>query len=52
VNGDGVVDHLDLFLLAGCWGTADGQNGFDPDCDLDGDLEILHGDVIEILWNW
>jgi hypothetical protein len=52
VNGDGMVDHFDVFLLANCWNTTDGESGFDLRCDFDGDSHVFAGDLFEILENW
>lgn len=41
-NADGVVDTEDFFLLAGLFGTRQGDAGFNPACDLnrDGAIDI------------
>jgi hypothetical protein len=49
VNGDGVVDVLDLVLVITGWGPCP-----PPPCaaDLDGDGEIGVGDLIQVIVNW
>lgn len=46
IDGNGCVDVVDLLHLAGSWGTAFGQEGFDPRCDLNNDGGI---DVIDLM---
>ena len=36
IDGDGVVDIVDLFLAARAWSTSPGDPRWDPRCDLDG----------------
>jgi uncharacterized protein YfaS (alpha-2-macroglobulin family) len=36
INGDGVVNIVDLYLAAQAWSTSPGDPKWDPRCDLDG----------------
>lgn len=50
LNGDGVVNSEDLFILLAAWGTCD-----DPDdcpADLNGDGEVNTDDLFIVLANW
>ncbi len=46
INGDGVVDVLDLLLLLAAWGTAD------PDSDINGDGVVDVLDLLLVLGAW
>jgi hypothetical protein len=46
VNGDGVVDVLDLLLVLGAWGATSGPE----DINGDGIVNVL--DLLEVLSNW
>lgn len=45
LNGDDLVDFADLAALASAWGTGQGEPGFRPAYDLDGDGSIWIGDL-------
>jgi uncharacterized protein YfaS (alpha-2-macroglobulin family) len=36
INGDGVVNIVDLYMAAQAWGTSPGDPKWNPKCDLDG----------------
>jgi hypothetical protein len=40
INGDGVVNIVDIALVAGAWGTVPGNPRWDPRCDIDGNNAI------------
>lgn len=52
LNGDGVVDVIDLLLLLGAWGPC--QPPCPPTCaeDLDGDCDVGVVDLLLLLANW
>ena len=52
INGDGHVDVTDLLRLAGSWGKASGQVGFDPACDLNSDGRVNVVDLLILADNW
>jgi parallel beta-helix repeat protein len=56
VQGDfdcsGVVDLNDFTRLAGAWLTEPGMENWDPDCDLDGNMNIETGDLKVFAGNW
>jgi hypothetical protein len=35
LNGDGVIDLIDLALLLGSYGTCEGDGGYNPNADID-----------------
>jgi hypothetical protein len=50
VNGDGVVDVLDLLLVLSVWNET-GDHGWIPeDINLDGVVDVL--DLLEVLAHW
>jgi hypothetical protein len=49
VNADGVVDAADQQIVVDALGTADGDPGFVPEADLDGDGVITLQDVGQLL---
>jgi len=51
-NEDGLVDHLDLFLLAGHWLTQAGSDGWDPRFDLNRDSTVNEADLTIFRSNW
>ena len=52
VDGNGVVDGLDLTAVLTAWETAPGDLLWDPDADLD-DNNIVNGlDLTEVISNW
>lgn len=51
-NQDGLVDHLDLFLLAGHWQTQFGSDGWDPLYDLNRDNTVNEADLAIFRSNW
>ncbi len=52
VNGDGRVDHEDLFVLSVANGSTPGQENWDPDCDLNGDDMIDYEDLLILEANY
>jgi hypothetical protein len=40
VNRDGVIDAVDLARITSAFGKAEGEPGYDPDCDLNGDGKV------------
>ena len=52
VNGDCVVDIVDIMLIAVRWGTHDGDANYDPyyDLDHDGDIDIV--DIMLVAAHW
>ncbi len=51
-NGDGKVDALDLFQLAGTYGKSSGQTGFDPTFDNNGDGAVDALDLFAFAGNF
>ena len=47
VDGDCDVDILDIMLVAGRWGTQQGDTGYDPHYDMDSDGDV---DVVDIMF--
>jgi len=45
VNGDGIVDILDLALVASVYGTSEGQPRYNPEADLNGNGKIEIYDI-------
>ncbi len=52
VNGDCVVDIVDIMLVAARWGAHDGDANYDSlyDLDHDGDIDIV--DIMEVTAQW
>ena len=52
VNGDCVVNIMDIMLVAARWRACDGDANYDPlyDLDQDGDIDIV--DVMEVATHW
>ena len=52
VDGNGVVDGLDLTAVLSAWETVPGDPLWDPDADLDGN-DVINGlDLTEVISNW
>jgi len=45
VNGDGMVDIIDITIVAAAFGTAIGEEGYDPQADLNDDSVI---DIVDV----
>lgn len=52
LNEDGAVDFADLAVLGSVWGKQQGEPGFHPDFDLDGDGSIWIGDLLILLQSY
>ncbi len=52
INGDGVVDVIDLLDLIGSFGMLVGQPGCDPACDLNGDGAVDVLDLLTLIECW
>ena len=52
INGDGLVDLLDLGRILAAYGSASGDLYYDPDADLDGDGDVDLNDLTEVLANY
>jgi len=50
VNGDGVVDVLDLLLVLGVWDQTGSPGWIPEDINLDGVIDVL--DLLEVLTYW
>lgn len=52
IDGDCDVDIVDIMLVAGRWGTSQGEPSYDAryDLDLDGDIDIL--DIMRVAAQW
>ena len=52
VNGDGIVDLLDMGVLSAHWGETPASPNWDPKCDLNGDgiVDILDTGVLSAHW--
>jgi hypothetical protein len=50
LNGDGVVDGIDLLILLGAWGQCPGPNDCPADFNADGVVDGI--DLLEMLGNW
>jgi hypothetical protein len=46
VNGNRRVDIFDVVLMAGGYGTSEGQPKFNANCDIDGDGDIDIFDIV------
>ena len=51
LNGDGIVNVLDLLLLIGAWGPCAAPPAQCP-ADLDGDGDVNTPDLLILLGNW
>jgi len=53
LNGDGVVNILDISLIAIAWGSYPGHPRWDPKCDLDGNnvINIIDITLVAIAYN-
>lgn len=52
VDGDGDVDHHDLLLLAGAYGSECGDSNYLPEADFNGDCKIDHEDLVALAANY
>ncbi len=52
VNGDGVVNAIDLLRLAGCFNSSDGDSRYDPACDFNGDGAVNALDLLILAREW
>jgi hypothetical protein len=52
VDGNGVVDGLDLTAVISAWETIPGDLLWDPDADLDGNNVVNGLDLTEVISNW
>jgi len=52
VDGDCDVDILDIMLVAGRWGSQQGDANYDPRYDLDGDGDIDIVDIMFVASRW
>jgi hypothetical protein len=52
VDGDGLVDVLDLLWLVDSFGTCVGDTGFIPACDFNRDGCVDVGDLLTIVVNF
>ncbi len=52
IDGDGLVNAVDLLRLARGWGKAEGDAGWDPACDLTGDGAVNAMDLLTLARNW
>ncbi len=52
VNGDCVVDIVDIVLVAAHWGAQDGDADYDPQCDLNQDGSINIADIMLVARHW
>ena len=52
VNGDGVVDILDLSLVGWSYGSFEGEPGYNPDADLNEDGIVDIGDISIVCMNY
>jgi len=52
VDGNGVVDGLDLTAVITAWETTPGDPLWNPDADLDGNNVIDGLDLTEVISNW
>ncbi len=52
VNGDRQVDIFDIVLMAGGYGTSEGQPKFNANCDIDGDADIDIFDIVIAAGNY
>jgi thermitase len=52
VNGDGVVNIVDIQSVAARWGAAEGDENYDPACDINGDGRINIIDIQLVAGKW
>ncbi len=52
LNGDCVVDVIDIMMVASRWNTSQGQPGYDPFCDIDHDGDIDVVDIMIVASHW
>ncbi|MBQ3387635.1 MAG: hypothetical protein IJG60_00305 [Thermoguttaceae bacterium] len=52
INGNGDVDPGDRVLLAACWLSSVGEDGYIPAADINGDGDIGPGDRAMLIANW
>jgi hypothetical protein len=52
VNGDCVVDIVDIMLVASCWSTSAGDPGYEVRYDMDGDGDIDIVDIMLVAVHW
>jgi hypothetical protein len=52
VDGNGVVDGLDLTAVLSAWDTSPGDLLWNPDADLDGNNVVNGLDLTEVISNW
>jgi len=52
VNGDGVVNDLDLFLLTQAYESSPGDPNWNPDCDFDADNHVGYSDLFILATNY
>lgn len=48
IDGNGLVDILDIALVAKAWGTSPGDSRWDPRCDIDGNGEVNILDIARV----
>ena len=52
VNGDGVINIVDIQLVAAHWGVAEGEEGYDPAYDINSDGRINIVDIQLVAGKW
>ena len=52
VNGDGVVDVVDLLYLVDAFGSATGDANYNADCDFNDDGFVDVVDLLILVENW
>lgn len=52
INGDFKVDHKDLLLLAGAYGSPIGEPRYVPEADVDNDGKVDHKDLLILAGNY
>lgn len=52
MNADFDVDIYDIVIIAGTYGTSQGQQAFNPNCDIDGDEDVDIYDVVIAAGNY
>ena len=52
INGDGVVDMVDLLVLANAWASVTGNANFDANCDLNNDGVVNVIDLLTLAEYW
>lgn len=52
INGDGIVDVIDLLGFADAWGTVSTDAAYNPLCDFNQDNSIDTLDLLALAANW